>query len=162
MNRIVLQFAGVWLGASAVVGYAQWNGPTFGNTYRVAQADLPLPPNPTPADMAPMDAPVAEESILSAPPAEAGEPMPAGPIGYEGYGAAYGGAGYGGTFGGDACCEPMDPCAATLWDGYWSAKRHWCHKSHGCGCGHHGLLPQLARDSGGDADFDWVHVDHPD
>jgi hypothetical protein len=149
MKRTVLQFAGLWLGVSGAICFAQWNAPTFGNTYRVAYADdVPLPP--AVEDAAPNDAdlpapPVADQSVLSA---EPGMPMPAGPIAYDqgAYGqAAYaaGAPGYiGPGYGSDACCQPTDPCAVGLWDGYWSAKRHWCQKSHGCGHGC-GLLPQI-------------------
>lgn len=138
MKRIVMQFAGLWLGVSGAFCYAQWNAPTFGNTYRVAYADQDSAPV---ADDAGLPAPpAADQSVLSA---EPGMPMASGPIVYEqgayanGSGAGYIGPGYGS----DACCESTDPCAGGLWDGYWSAKRPWCHKGHGCG--HVGLLPQI-------------------
>lgn len=141
MKRIVMQFAGLWLGVSGAIGYAQWNAPTFGNTYRVAYADQDSVALPPAVDDAAMSAPAVEEQSVMM--SEPGMPMSAGPIGYE-HGVYANGAapGYiGGGYGGEGCCEPTDPCAAGLWDGYWSAKRHWCQKGHGCG--HHGLLPQL-------------------
>lgn len=157
MKRIVLQFAGLWLGVSGSLCFAQWNAPTFGNTYRVAYANQnsdPLPP--ALEDAAPNDAdlpapPAADQSVLSA---EPGMPMPAGPIGYGQGGYAAGGPGYAAgapgyigpgygspSYGSEGCCEPTDPCVAGLWDGYWGAKHRWCQKTHGCG--HCGLLPQL-------------------
>ncbi|HEV7278658.1 MAG TPA: hypothetical protein VGN57_00480 [Pirellulaceae bacterium] len=139
MKRTVLQFAGLWLGVSGALCYAQGNLPTFGNTYRVAYASQDDVPAPPVADDAALPAPVAANAAIGV---EPGMPMSAGPIGYQGAAYGYGGPGYAGPgYGGEACCEPTDPCAAGLWDGYWSAKRHWCQKSHGCG--HHGLLPQL-------------------
>jgi hypothetical protein len=154
MKRIVMQFAGLWLGVSGAIACAQWNAPTFGNTYRVAYADQDSIPLPPAVDDAGLPAPAAEEeSVMSA---EPGMPMQAGPIGYGqgGYGqGAYAngaGAGYiGPGYGSEGCCEPTDPCAAGLWDGYWSAKHHWCHKGHGCGHGHCGLLPQINWVGGG-------------
>ena len=140
MKRIVMQFAGLWLGVSGAICCAQWNGPAFGNTYRVAYANQdPMPAPPALEDALPEPV-AADQSVMSG---EPGMPMSAGPIGYEQNVYANGAApGYiGGGYGGEGCCEPTDPCAGGLWDGYWSAKRHWCQKGHGCG--HHGLLPQL-------------------